>query len=368
MRRRMLLFATLLAAATALPTAADAQFPFDPRALLNRMTAPLRHILPHPSTRHRPANRAPVQENARSQRPAPEEETSRLGLVGPAAWPNAYEDVIGYIFWPADYDADYRQHGFNDIAYAILVPAERGPTSADARRQTSTTGSATAAPADSRCDESQLRSDWPKAEIERTIELNDAQRSALDRLQAAINNAAKSVRTTACQRPAASTPAERLEAAVQRLWAVQNAGVVIRGPLKNFYDTLSDEQKAKFRAAPDKARNDEKPGTNPMNRQVCAQQAGSDEGLMRQIQQTVRPTPQQKDSVEALAKTAGGMSQYLMASCAQSTPQDPLARLDAANGRLTAINYAGTSMEVAFNQFSAALNNDQRKKLDGLGR
>jgi hypothetical protein len=275
--------------------------------------------------------------------------------------------VIGYTFWPNEYDAEYRQHGFGDIAAAILAPPERGPASADARRRPVTTGSAGAAPTNPECDDTRIRNDWPKADIERTIDLNEGQRNALDRLQTTINSAAKAVRAGACQPITAASPADRLETAVQRLWAVQNASVVIRGALKNFYDTLSDEQKAKFRiASPDKA--DAKPGDNPMNRQACAQQAGGDERLMRQIQQTVRPTPKQKANVEMLGKTVGGMNQYLMASCAQPTPEDPLARLDAATARLTAINYAATSMEVALSQFSAALSDDQRKRFDALGR
>lgn len=366
MRRHVILMAGLLAAATLLPTTAQAQFPLDPRVLLNRMTAPLRHMLPRPPIRHRSTNRGPAQEAAATRTPN-EQEMIGLGTVGPRTWPTAYEDVIGYTFWPNDYDAEYRQHGFDDIAAAILAAPEKGPASADMRHRTATTGSA-AAPPDPDCDETRIRTDWPKADIERTIDLSDSQRSALDHLQTAINNAAKAVRTGACQPAATASPAERLEGTVQRLWAVQNATVVIRGALKNFYDTLSDEQKAKFRFAPDKAHAEAKPGDNPMNRQACAQRAGGDERLMRQIQQTVRPTPKQKAGVEMLGKTAGGMSQYLMASCAQPTPEDPLARLDAATGRLTAINYAATSMEVALSQFSAGLTEDQRKKFDALGR
>jgi hypothetical protein len=154
---------------------------------------------------------------------------------------------------------------------------------------------------------------------------------------------------------------------VQRLWAVQNAGVVIRGALKDFYDTLTDEQKAKFQTAsqanpPGDSRNT----GNPMGRQQACTQGADDDRLIKQIQQTVRPTPRQRPSIEMLGKTAGGMEQYLMASCSQPTPEDPLARLDAANNRLTAINYAATSMEVALNQFRAALSVDQRKKFDTL--
>ena len=171
------------------------------------------------------------------------------------------------------------------------------------------------------------------------MQLTAAQRNALEGLQSTIARAAKSVRAATCDEIAADTPLARLEAMTQRLWAVQNAGIVIRGPLRNFYDALTDEQKARFRAEAPAARN-----------APCGADA-ADDRLIKQIGRTVRPNDEQKQSVTALTKAAGGMNHYLMAFCAQPTPEDPLSRLDAANGRLTAMNYAATSMEVALNQF-----------------
>ncbi len=369
MRRHTILRSTVLLSgclaavslATALP--AQAQFPLDPRALLGRMTAPLRQMLPHPP-RPRTVSREPSRRDE-----AAEPELGRLGLVGPLTWPTAYEDVIGYTFWPKDYEDAYRQHGFSDITLAIVMPTDNAPPP-EARRRAETTGSAAndAASANA-CTNTPVQNDWPKAQIAQTVQLDGSQRNALDRLQTTINSAAKSVRASACRDVGALSPPDRLEANVQRLWAVQNATVVIRGALKNFYDTLSDEQKAKFRAAPEPQPADTKNSSQPMGRlqQACAQGA-DDDRLVKQIQRNVRPTPQQKASVEMLAKTSGGMAQYLMASCMQPTPDDPLARLDSANGRLTAINYAATTMEIALNQLYGALNDEQRKRFEALGR
>ena len=55
--------AGLLAAATIVPTTAEAQFPVDPRALLGRMTAPLRHMLPYPPSRQRVIHRGPSRDH-----------------------------------------------------------------------------------------------------------------------------------------------------------------------------------------------------------------------------------------------------------------------------------------------------------------
>lgn len=391
MRRLGMLMVGLLAAGAFAPSAADAQFNLDPRALIGRMTAPLRHMLPHPRARQRvvhrssPSYSAPAREaDLRRlsepqrqpehvndvQRGTPTSKISKIGIVGPQAWPSAYQDVIGYTFWPNDYEGAYRQHGFNDIITAIVTPTEVAPPpAAEARRrQPETTGSASSdTPSAPPCNTQAADSDWPKAQIEQTVQLDDTQRQALDRLQTTINGAIKSIRAGACRDTATLDPMSRLDATVQRLWAVQNASVVIRGALKNFYDTLSDDQKVKFRVA---AKDDQanEPRSAPMGRQGACAQAAGDDRLMKQIQQTVRPTPQQKQSVEMLGKTSAGMAQYLMASCVQPTPDNPMARLDAANDRLTVINYAATSMEVALSQFSSALSDEQRKKFDALGR
>jgi hypothetical protein len=45
------------------------------------------------------------------------------------------------------------------------------------------------------------------------------------------------------------------------------------------------------------------------------------------------------------------MAKLLIASCAQPILADPMARLDAANDQLTAINYAATTVQIAFDDF-----------------
>lgn len=364
MRRHVVLVVALLVAAAAIPAPAHAQFPLDPRALLGRLTAPLRHVLPHPTYRGRSVRRS-----GREAERGGEDEAPRLGLVGPPAWPTAYEDLIGYTFWPNEYEGEYRQHGFGDIAVTIATPIERRPPkTAEARRRAETTGNTfgNTAPA---CEDALAQGDWPKAQIEQTVQLDDSQRHALDRLQTTISDGAKSVRKSACRNIGSTSPTGRLEAMVQQLWAVQNAGVVIRGALKDFYESLNDDQKAKFELAakPSNVAASNKPESNPMGRQACAQNAGDDR-LLKQIRQAVRPTPKQKQSFELLGKTAAGMGQYLMASCAQPTPTDPLTRLDTANSRLTAINYAATTLEISLNQFYGSLNTEQRKRFDNLGQ
>ncbi len=54
----------------------------------------------------------------------------------------------------------------------------------------------------------------------------------------------------------------------------------------------------------------------------------------------------------------------LMGSCAQPIPADPVARLDAAGDQLTAMNYAATTVQIAFNDFDSKLDNAQKARFD----
>jgi hypothetical protein len=159
---------------------------------------------------------------------------------------------------------------------------------------------------------------------------------------------------------------------VQRLWAVRDAGIFAREPLKSFYDSLSDEQKTGFKFEPPqreprgRARN----GDNGMGRyQACASQISEDaEHMVRAIEQTVRPNRNQRAGVEAVRKTSSEMAKLLSASCAQPIPADPLARLDAANNQLTTMSFAATNLEIALNGFYDSLDQAQKKRFDALDR
>jgi len=82
----------------------------------------------------------------------------------------------------------------------------------------------------------------------------------------------------------------------------------------------------------------------------------------------IRPNKDQAASLENLHKTSSDMAKLLIASCAQPIPADPLARLDAAADRLTALNYAATTVQIAFDDLYSKLNNDQKARFDSLAR
>jgi hypothetical protein len=317
---------------------------------------------------HFPRHHGRPHHTAEATPPSPD---SHFGIAGPAVWPAAYEDMVGYIFWPQDYSEALRGRGFDVIADTVLQPpSPRRPL------EVATTGSAKASEADNEsngpCDDlDDTAAIWPISDIEQSVQLTGAERGALGHLQTAMAEALKNIKA-GCSDSASQSPHERLHILVQRLWAVRDAGIFVRAPLKEFYDTLSDEQKKKFKIQKSEPKDPQAAkiaDAAKQQYQACATfDSESAERLIQQIAQKARPTKKQDPAFKALRKTTGDMAKLLSASCDPSIPEDPLARLDAANNQLTSMNYAATSMEIALNGFYAQLTDDQKAKFNSLGR
>ena len=87
---------------------------------------------------------------------------------------------------------------------------------------------------------------WPAAEIETRLRLNDTQRAAFKVLQEASTTAIGIL--SACRPEGATTPPTRLDAVEGRLEAMQQAVYLVSAALGDFYAALSDEQKGQFEA------------------------------------------------------------------------------------------------------------------------
>jgi len=376
MRARTALVLGVLAFAFAAPDTASAQL--SPGGVFGAVTRPFRELLGrfghyprhrhhHATTRERPpaAVRAEPPPQA-EQRRAEERGDEQLGWVGTAAWPSAYQDILTFTFWPAENGQAIRGRGFDLIAATVAGAPSAKP------RQVATTGSATATRADACADSQNVDDKWPAERLEKTLQLTAEQRAALDRLQQASAQAIKTIKA-GCRDDAAWPAPARLDAMVQQLWAVRDAGIFIRAPLKKFYDSLNDSQKANFIVQP--RANDANPDPNAakeaMGRQYQACAGPSLQGaeaLMRQFEEKLRASKTDNVNLDALRKTSSDMAKMLTAACAQPIPADPVARLDAENDQLTAINYAAMAMADAINGVYAQLDETQRAKLDAAGR
>jgi hypothetical protein len=297
-----------------------------------------------------------------AQAPAPARVPSRLGTVGPLAWPSAYEDVVGFTLWPKEYGERLRVHGIGDVLSTALAPG----ASIAARTRQARADDPNSAPVVSVCGSVDLTAtDWPIAQITSAIELKDTQRGALDQFQTALSDAVSSIKST-CRDDANLAPVDRLRVMQNMLWAVHDAAQLIRAPLAKFYDSLSEDQKQKF-AAPAQPQAGARAISRGDMARMCDLPASTDTA-MRQIEQNLRPTKAQRVSLEALQKKAFEMGQFLMASCLKPLPATPGERLDAAADRLTAVIFAVSNVNIALNDFTSQLNDEQKTRLNSLVR
>ncbi len=81
--------------------------------------------------------------------------------------------------------------------------------------------------------------------IEETIKPTEQQKSAFDELKKVSTNAAKDLEAS-CPAETAKTVTERLDRVAKRLDALANALAMVKPALSDFYNSLNDEQKARF--------------------------------------------------------------------------------------------------------------------------
>ena len=210
--------------------------------LLGAVTAPMRHLLGRLG--HVPPAAGPGPHSAlpRSRTTPPKRTRPILRRSGPSAWPTAFEDVLGYAVarhlrrrGPRPRLRHYRRHHYGR-------PARRRDRACrdDRHRQRQR----------SQCDAS-LRRPGRRAnrladpEVEHTVQLNDAQRDKLAKVKVALAESLKTAKA-GCGNAVNLPPVNRLNAVVQQIWAVRDAGIYVRAALKDFYDSLTDLQKAAF--------------------------------------------------------------------------------------------------------------------------
>ena len=374
MRARAAIVAGLLIAAVPLDSPAQAQL--SPQGIIGGVTRPLRQMLGHfghfpRGYRHRSSS------GARAAAPVPDRDAqsavkSRLGRAGPAAWVTAYEDVLGFAFWPDDYGAQFRSRGFDVIADTITGRFDRTRGST----RVATTGTArndggNDVSADQCNDASSADDKWPASRIEQLLQLSDAQHATLDKVQLAANDAVKTIKSN-CHQLGDLSPPDRLRALVQALWVVRDGDIAMRVPLRDFYESLTSAQKNSFSVQqpqnPPSSADKSQGGENKQNQACAAQNIGSAERLVKEIEMKVRPDKTQAASLENLHKASSDMAKLLIASCAQPIPADPLARLDSASDQITAINYAASNVQIALDDFYGRLSQQQKARFEATGR
>ena len=328
------------------------------------------------------------------------------GWVGPLFWPYAYDDLFYDAFWdyglygPDDYYDDpfwaygygdiygglFSPYGYDDLAGGASPRALAIGASPRARLARQSTGGDDVSPRGGERGDGErgppsgsvAPSRWkqmcgddtrdvvglPIDRIQEIVQPSEAQRAALDQLGDASVKAAQAVKA-ACPSDYSLTPTGRLATMEQRLQAMRQAVDIIRPPLDAFFNSLTDEQKARLTAA---GQRDRAGREQRAFAQDCSTASSAIEWPTGQIDRMVRPTSAQRASLDRLRDAAAKAADLLKSSCPSQTPATPPARLAAMATRLDVMIETVRTVRAAADEFYRSLTDEQKAQFNTIGQ
>ena len=302
-----------------------------------------------------------------------------VAWLGRVFWPYAYSDIFSYTFWPYAYDPGYWAYAYDDFVDTVFWGTD-SPYSAYARYPEPGTaitdyrarGRASVNPQTLRqlCgDPNKGVTAWPIAEITRAVRPTPEQRALLDELKTAAAKAAD-VFKESCADSYAMTPPGRLRAMTNRVGATLNAVKIVRPALEQFYNSLNDEQKARFNAlGPNVGERSQQQPQQEADAQAerCGDpKSGLTQLPIERIEAVLHPAGKQKEALDRLSQATNNAVERLQAACPDDVPLTPLGRLEAMEKRLDAMLQAAALVLPALDEFYAALSNEQKARFNTL--
>lgn len=304
------------------------------------------------------------------------------GWVGPLYWPFAYYDMNDYLWWGDDYDDAFWGYGYGDIYAGMFAPygyddltgylPRYTGSATNARGQAALASGTPSAQIDQLAqmcgEDSRDIAGLPIDQFQQTIQLNDAQRAALDDLANASVKAAQDIKA-ACPTDISLTAPARLASMQQRIEAMNAAVATVQPPLDKFYDLLNDEQKARLPAL-GKDRRQRPAAEKPaglLAQNCTAAQSNVPDWPTAEIERVVRPTEAQRASLVALQTATAKAEDMLKASCQPDNALTPPARLAAVGKRLDTMLQAVKTVRSALNDFYGSLNDEQKARFEAIG-
>jgi len=302
-----------------------------------------------------------------------------FGWVGPVFWPFAYYDIYDYALWGYGYDPLFWDYGYNDIYAGVFAPygyddliGYLPPNGSQV-----TVGRVSNARAEMPNKLAQLCGQdsrdiagLPIDQIQQSLQLNDAQRAALDELANASVKAAQDIKA-ACPTQIALTAPARLAAMQQRIEAMIAAVGTVQPALQKFYDLLDDEQRARLNALVHDQRRREAArnrNTSGSLAQSCgAAQPGVTDWPTAEIEARLHPTEGQRAILAAFQDAAAKAADTLKAACPATEPITPPARIEAIANRLDTMLQAVKIVNAALDDFYGKLNDEQKAQFEAIG-
>jgi hypothetical protein len=289
------------------------------------------------------------------------------GWAGPLFWPYAYDDIYDDLFWGGPYYYDpFWDYGYDDLYGALFSPFGYQELAGYLPGGGSVPGARVGGSEVQQMCGSDSRdiADWPIERIRQLVQPTVDQQALLDQLADASMKAAQVIKT-ACTTTAALTPSGRLAAMRTRLEAMIQAVDIIRMPIDQFYDSLNDEQKARFVAA-EQSRTT--PAANAAPPADCAALNREAQWPQAEIERVIHPTPDQQAKIDALKNAAAQAADIIAKACPAQVPMTPPARLDAIATRVNALIDAVKLVQGPLDDLYASLNDEQKAQFNVIGR
>jgi hypothetical protein len=312
---------------------------------------------------------------------------SYVPWLGAVYWPYAYTDVFHYTFWPYAYEPSYWAYAYDDFFDGVFFPDgapyieyadglyegpyARATTGAAPNREPP--GHMTQAARQVCAEPDKGVTAWPFERIAQAVQLKGDQKALLEDLEQAADKAAEGFKQ-ACPESVPMTPPGRLQAMTIRLQATLDAVKLVRPPLEKFYESLSDEQKARFNEiGPELGRDRERtarsePQQKPQQGDCGGAKAGLSSLAIDRIEERVQPTEAQFGALDRLSEAVNKAVDTLQAACPTTIPLTPVGRLEVMQQRLEAMIEAANTVRPALQDFYASLSNEQKAKFNRLGR
>ena len=152
-----------------------------------------------------------------------------------------------------------------------------------------------------------------------------------------------------------------------RVNATLEAVKIVRPALENFYNSLSDEQQARFNALGPNV------GDRSQQQQASAESCGDPKSSLTQlpiqrIEAVLHPAGKQKEALDRLSEATEKGVEGLQAACPNDVPLTPVGRLEAMQHRLEAMQKAAKLIEPALDEFYTMLSSEQKARFNTLQR
>jgi hypothetical protein len=289
------------------------------------------------------------------------------GWVGPLFWPFAIYDIYDYAIWGDG--IGFWDYGYPDIYAAIFAPYGHGDLAAYAEPSPSGRRHRRVPPLLQLCGDDSREIAGLIDQLQQAIQPNnEAQRAALDDLANALISAAQMIRAS-CPTQTAFTAPDRLAVMQQRIGAMIQAELAVQQPLGKFYDLLDDEQEARLNAiAADRRKMSAANGATEAPAQGCAAQPTALRWPADEIEARLHPNDAQRAALKVLQDANARAVDILNSACQPKDATTLPTRLDAAEGRLDAMQRAVHLVSAALEGFYATLSDEQKAQFEAIGQ